>query len=168
MAMFGWFARAHVYRGWVHSQVGSSDEAVAAFETAKRLDDSPWTAGWPGYGLGQAGRRSEAQQILDELQRASLLGREVAFLEAVVYTGLQEWSCALDRLDKACSQRSLAFSVLKYMPAFDDLRNKRRFAPLLRHRTGATARDRRKARAAVAVGAARIQGRQSCSRKGPE
>jgi serine/threonine-protein kinase len=113
-----------------YSQIGALDQAVAAFEAARRLDDSPWVAGWLGYGYGRARRRAEAEGILGELRDVSEGGIEVAFLLALVYTGLGEQERALSSLEQASAERSLVFNVARYMPAFDPLRDDPRFERL--------------------------------------
>jgi serine/threonine-protein kinase len=125
------FARAHVYGGLVHAERGNFGEAVSAFETASRFDGSPWTTGWLGYGCGKAGRRAEAERVLADLRRMSQSGIEVAFQEALVQTGLGEREQALESLERALTERSLGFSVARYFPVFDDMRDDRRFQRLV-------------------------------------
>jgi tetratricopeptide (TPR) repeat protein len=121
------FARAHLYAGWALASEGALDEALTELETAKRLNDSPWVSGWLGYTYGRIGRRAEAERILAKLREISLRGHEVAYFEALVHAGLGETAHALDSLGRACDERSISFSVARYVPAFDDLRSEPRF-----------------------------------------
>jgi len=126
------FPRAHVYAGWAHSQRGELDDAVAAFETAKRLDDSPWTVGWLGYGYARVGRGRDAQRVLGELRQASKRGQEVALFEALVHAGLADTDRAIESLEQACAEGSIASNVARYVSAFDGLRDDPRFPQLVR------------------------------------
>jgi hypothetical protein len=51
---------------------------------------------------------------------------------AAVYIGLGETDRAFEWLQRACEERATALVNLKVEPAFDGLRNDRRFANLLR------------------------------------
>jgi tetratricopeptide (TPR) repeat protein len=125
----------------VHAHRGEADQAVAAFEAAGRLDDSPWAAAWLGYGYGLAKRRLEAGRVLARLKASSAEGCEVAFFDALVYAGLKDHARALDSLDRACAERSLAFSVAAHLPAFEDLRHDPRFQHVLRRYAQRAAAD---------------------------
>jgi TolB-like protein/Flp pilus assembly protein TadD len=124
------FARAHLYAGWAHSLNGAAEEAVTAFEKARSLDDGPLVAGWQGYGYGRAGRREAADRIGQELRRLAHEGRETAFFLALVQAGLGKTEEAVESLEQACGERSLGVGLSRYLPAFDGLREDRRFRRL--------------------------------------
>jgi TolB-like protein/Tfp pilus assembly protein PilF len=133
------FARAHLYGGLAYAQTGRYREAVEAFERAREKDDSPWTVGWLGYGFGKATRAAEARAVLDELEGLGSAGREVAFLQALVYTGLGAGDRALDCLERALDEQMLASSLTPYLPVFDDLRHDARFQRIVERMAARTA-----------------------------
>jgi tetratricopeptide (TPR) repeat protein len=84
-----------------------------------------------GYGYAAAGRKVEAQKVLDQLNEFSK-GRYVpAFHRAIIYAGLGEKDKAFEWLRKAYEEEHFIIAI-KVHPAYDPLRSDPRFADLLR------------------------------------
>jgi len=92
----------------------------------------------PPYGLAyvyaKAGRRAEAQQLLNRMNEASKQRYIPAMNSARIYSALGEKDKAFDWLEKAYADRSIAAQTfgIKVDPSFDPLRSDPRFANLLR------------------------------------
>ena len=83
------------------------------------------------HACAAAGLKSEALQLLEQLQRTAPGSYLDASRVALVYTGLGEFDTALDWLDKGYEQRSVGMVVLKPDPRFDPLRTHPRYRALL-------------------------------------
>ena len=113
---------------------GMYAQAIAELEKAEPL----WTGtsrvrGPLGRVYGLAGRRAEAQRVLQELLRDRAGPKYIAADDiAAVYIGLGETDRAFSWLRQACEERATALVNVKVEPAFDGLRGDPRFADLLR------------------------------------
>ncbi len=105
------------------------EEGISELQKAK---DNPDSRALLGYGYAVAGKRSEAQNILEELQRLSKRKYVASAPVAIIYIGLGEKDKALERLEKAYDERLWEMAMLKVNPVFDPLRSDPRFAVLLR------------------------------------
>jgi TolB-like protein/Flp pilus assembly protein TadD len=109
------------------------DDAIHTLEKAASLSDrSPAVLGVLARAYAHGGRRAEAVQVVDELQRR---GRKdyvpaAAFLNA--YLGLGDKEKAFVWLERAAQERSNIMQYLKVHPFFDLLRGDPRFADYLR------------------------------------
>src|SRR4029077_7858059 len=94
----------------------------------------------PLSGLGNAyavaGRRAEAQKVLDQLNDLSKRKYVPAWFIAIIYVGLREKDKAFECLEKSYEERSIGFgSAIKVDPIWDPLRSALRFQDLLRRMT---------------------------------
>ncbi len=123
---------AHSFLGWVYLFRSRFADAVAEFETARRLDDNPETLACLGYCHATSGQHARAKEHLDAL--TELAGhRYVAPVNlALVYIGLGDKEQAFTWLEKARDDHSQWLSEIRVDPAFDPLRSDPRFADLLR------------------------------------
>jgi serine/threonine-protein kinase len=118
----------------VYEAKGMYPEAIAELVKA----ESFWVGtsrvkGPLGRVYGLAGRRAEAQGVLQELLRDRAGSKYIAADDiAAVYIGLGETDRAFSWLQQACEERATALVNVKVEPAFDGLRGDRRFADLLR------------------------------------
>jgi eukaryotic-like serine/threonine-protein kinase len=87
-----------------------------------------------GYVYAKAGRRVEAQKVLDHLNDLSKREFLAAASRARIYAGLGEKDKAFEWLEKSYEERSLAtgFGNIRVDPAYDPLRSDPRLADLLR------------------------------------
>jgi len=124
---------ARWYLGFTLIGAQRFDEAIAMLEKAASLSDrSSAVLGVLVGAYASAGRRAEALQVLDELQRRRRAGYvpPAAFLNA--YLGLGDSEQAFTWLGRAAEERSNIMQFLKVHPFFDPLRADPRFAEFLR------------------------------------
>jgi TolB-like protein/DNA-binding winged helix-turn-helix (wHTH) protein/Tfp pilus assembly protein PilF len=125
------FVQAHYYLAEVDSMTNSYPEALAELEKIKSTDAVP-ANGLRGYVYAMQGRRREALQIVDGLQRIAKPLYVDPVLIANIYAGLGEKDLAFTWLDKAYRQHSAGMITLKQSPVYDRLRSDPRFVDLLR------------------------------------
>lgn len=123
------------YRGLAYEQKGMYPEAILEFQKGVKLSGSPLMLALLGHAYAAAGKTSEAQHVLSELQ--DLQGRRYVspYTVAAIYTGLGEKDQAFKWLEKAYEERDIWLMNLKVDPVFSKLRSDRRFPDLLA-RTG--------------------------------
>jgi tetratricopeptide (TPR) repeat protein len=124
--------------GWDYEQEGMHEQAVAEFKKAVELTDksSPTFSSFYLAGLAHAyalaGRRSDAEQVLQVLLER---GRQLyvsPFDIALIYTALGEKDTAFAWMTKAVAERSTWLVYSKWEPRLDPLRSDPRFQDLLR------------------------------------
>jgi TolB-like protein/Tfp pilus assembly protein PilF len=125
------FIRTHLMLGNAYIQKSMYKEGIAELEKESALfPDSPGPVSWLGYAYAVAGRRAEAQKMLDQLTELSKQKYVAAVDAARIYSGLGEKDKAIEWLEKGYEDRSIVF--IKVDPTFDPLRSDPRFADLLR------------------------------------
>jgi serine/threonine-protein kinase len=134
LAMDPNFGIAHQLLGWVYTAKSMYPEAIREWQTAvKLLGEDPFVISSLGQVYGRAGRRAEAQKILDQLMERSKRGYVPAMAMATVYEGLGDKDRAFQWLAKAFEERNPMLALgLKTDPIFDRLRPDPRFTDLLR------------------------------------
>ncbi len=125
------FYVTHIFLGWAYEQKGQFPEAIAEFETASRLDDSPVILAALGRAYAVSGKRGEAQKVLEELKELSQRRYVSPYLMAIIYTGLRKKDQAFEWLEEAYQDRSDWLAWLKVDPRLDSLRSDPRFTDLL-------------------------------------
>jgi DNA-binding winged helix-turn-helix (wHTH) protein/tetratricopeptide (TPR) repeat protein len=127
------FAYAHFGLGHALQQQGKLAEAVEELRRAVEL--APGNPVWQaalGQALAWAGRPDEARRIVGELEeradREYVESSDFAFL----WTALGEPDRAIDRLERACDERSRFVALLATWPIYDPLRTHPRWPDLLR------------------------------------
>ena len=128
------FGVAHLYLGYVYlQQPGRTAEAVAEFQKAQDyMGEDPETLSALGHAYAAAGRRADAQKILDQLRERSARGYVSPYFMAVVYAGLGEHERAFEWLEKSYEDRHPGMILLKSDPRFDPLRRDPRLSNLIR------------------------------------
>jgi serine/threonine protein kinase/Flp pilus assembly protein TadD len=128
------FALAHSDLGLVYSQESMYQEAITESEKALVSEQRTATLADLAYVYGKAGRRAEAQKILDRLTDLSKQKYVQPRLLARVYVGLGNKEKAFEYLEKSYQDRSLGtqFSGINKDPTLEPLRSDPRFADLLR------------------------------------
>ena len=126
------FAYAHYVLGSAYEQKGDLGKAIIEFQKAATLNANPVYPAGLGHAFALAGRRREAQKLLDQLSTLSK-ERNIAWNEiAVIYVGLGENDRALATLKTAYEKHSSQLNWLKVDPRFDHLHKDTRFQDVLR------------------------------------
>ena len=120
-----------VWLGLALQVEGRHAEAVAEFEKVIELCDVSWARGTLIGGYGAAGRREDAERMLqNELERGRETQDPIIFVWG--YLGLGDFDSALDWAEKAVEARSGMLPVMiKCDPRFDPLRGNPRFEKVL-------------------------------------
>ena len=124
--------------GWGYEQKGMHEQAIASFENAVDLTNknSPVFSAFYTAGLGHvyavAGRRSDAQMVLQSLLERARQSYVSPFDIALIYTALGDNDTAFTWMTKAVAERSTWLVYNKWEPRLDPLRSDPRFQDLLR------------------------------------
>jgi serine/threonine-protein kinase len=112
---------------------GKLEEAVAMHEKAVALTErsQTWYVGHLGASYGAAGRRAEAEAILDELRDRSSREYVAPFHVSFVHVGLGNFDAAIAELELAIEQRNALAWWPRVEPHFDPMRSHPRFANVL-------------------------------------
>ncbi|HEY6251076.1 MAG TPA: winged helix-turn-helix domain-containing protein [Candidatus Angelobacter sp.] len=122
---------AHLLLGQVYEEQQRSAEAIAEFQKADEA-----SAGGASASLGHlyaiTGRRADALSMLQKLDQAARHRYVSPYSKALIYVGLGQKDEAMDQLQKAFEDRSLAPPVLLFDPRLDPLRTEPRFRDFVR------------------------------------
>ena len=121
------FARYSLAIAYAHK--GEYDTAIEIF--LSRKVSSPGTNPMLGYTYGMAGRRDEAQRVLDFLLEKSKGTFVPHSLIAAVYIGLDKKEKALDFLEQGFEEHDTWIYTFKVDPMWDRLRGEPRFEEML-------------------------------------
>ena len=131
------FIPAHTGLAQAYQEKEMFEEAIAELKKASALGRAGGEA-WLGNAYALAGKRDEAQKILDELKEASKQRYVSPFEFALIYMGLGEKDHAFEWLNKTFDENPYRISFIKFNPRFDSLRSDPRFTDLLRRMKLAT------------------------------
>jgi len=126
------FVQARLWLGRLYEQQGRYEEAIAELKQVFDLSKDNEVLAALGHTYAVAGRRSEAHQVLAQLEGLSKQHNISPSDVATIYAGLSEKDQAFAWLRKACEERVGGVTTLKVNPKFDGLRSDPRFADLLR------------------------------------
>ena len=133
------FAPAHARLGMNYLKNGMYEEAITEHKKATGIDERPGRVARLGYAYAVAGRRDEAQKVIDDLKEQQSKGRYVSpFHFALIYMGLGDKDQAFVLLEKTCDEGSDVLWDIKLSPKFDSLRSDAHFTDLLRRMKLAT------------------------------
>ncbi len=125
------FWQAHRYLGGVYTMKQRFDDAIAEFKMADANDARD--AGLTVYAYGMAGRKTEAQQMLEAIKKlAARRGDLDKFPLALAYIGLGEKDQAITCLEQDYGTHADYMTSLKSSPEYDSLRSDSRFVDLMR------------------------------------
>jgi len=125
------FARAHYELGLVLEEEGKLDEAIAEFKTGlKMLPDNVAALTALGHAQGRAGRRAEAEKVIERLRELSKQQYVSPFQTAVIYAGMDERKLAIEWLEKSRDERFNWMPFIKVDPVLKNLRSEPRFIEL--------------------------------------
>jgi len=124
----------HYELGIGYQGMGKPLEAISEYQRAVELSEGNLDATAAlAHAFAVIGRRTEAKNILRDLERKSQSEYVSPYLIATIYAGLGDKDNAFGFLDKAYAERSLDISwFLKADLRIDNLRSDPRFKTLLR------------------------------------
>jgi TolB-like protein/Flp pilus assembly protein TadD len=122
----------YYWPGVAYSEKGMHSEAIAALQTAAGIDDSPLIRGVLACALERAGRRAEAQKVIDDLILASKNKFVSQTSIAMGYAGLGDVDKAFEWLNKALESHDEQIIWIYKHPMFATLRNDPRYQELLK------------------------------------
>ncbi|HVQ47320.1 MAG TPA: tetratricopeptide repeat protein, partial [Gemmatimonadales bacterium] len=126
------FAGAHVTLGRVYVEQGRMAEAIGEFQRAVELRGrNALDVAYLAAAYAVAGKRSEAQRLLVELERRSRREQVPPTVLAIVHIALGEDERAFDLLDRAIAEHDGWFAEFIFHPTFDPLRSHPRYTVLL-------------------------------------
>ena len=110
---------------------GRYDEALAEMLKARPLVKSPRQLARIGYVYAAAGKRDEANKILEEVKGIAGERYDLGAHIAAIYAALGNKDQAFAWLDNAYEAHTFDLIELKVNPKFDTLRSDSRFSDLL-------------------------------------
>ncbi|MCA1557940.1 MAG: tetratricopeptide repeat protein, partial [Acidobacteria bacterium] len=123
----------HQYLGRTYIQKGMHREAIAELERARELSgNAPEVVASLGHAYAVAGRTSEAQKALADLDEIARERYVLPYFRAAVYTGLGDRDQAFAWLERAYEERHPGLVLINIDPRFDTLRSDPRFADIMR------------------------------------
>jgi tetratricopeptide (TPR) repeat protein len=128
------FAITHSILGNAYEAQGELDKAIREYEKVRELEGKkPFLApGSLGRAFARAGRKDEAQSILDSLVESRARGDRVSLSIALIYLGFGDKDKTFEWLEKAYKEQDANLLYLKVEPMWNDLRSDPRFTELLR------------------------------------
>ena len=126
------FSISHYVLGVSYRQLGHIDKALDHSRKAVSLSGFFSFKGEMGVTLAMAGRRTEALEVLSELESVSTTRYVSAQWPAVIHAALGDSEAALTFLERAFDARAIQLLWLAVDPAFDPLRGEPRFKEILR------------------------------------
>jgi tetratricopeptide (TPR) repeat protein len=123
---------AHTLLAMAYEQKGEARKAIAEFQKARKLSQSPFTQANLARGYAMAGNRAEALKLVAELEEDCKRLCVAPYDVAAVYAGLGEKDQALTWLERAYATRSWFLPWLQIDARFDGLRSDPRFLDLVR------------------------------------
>jgi DNA-binding winged helix-turn-helix (wHTH) protein/TolB-like protein/Flp pilus assembly protein TadD len=122
---------ARRYLGLAYEAKGMYPEAISEFQTGVKLSGSPLMLALLGHAYAVAGRKADAQQVLNDLQQLQSQRYVSPYTVAAIYTGLGDQEQAFKWLDRAVEERDIWLMNLKVDPVFAKLRSQRKFTDTL-------------------------------------
>ena len=122
---------ARRYLGLAYEAKGMYAEAIAEFQTGVKLSGSPLMLALLGHAYAAAGKKAEAQQVLNDLQQLQEQRYVSPYTVAAIYAGLGDQQRAFEWLEKAVEGRDIWLMNLKVDPVFAKLRSERQFTDIL-------------------------------------
>ena len=126
------FFLAHLFLGDVYRFMSRFEEAGASYHNVlDLLGRQPIVLGRLGALYATWNRRTEALQIVSELQALSAQRHVLPTIIAGIYIALKDYDEMFVWLEKACDVKDTQLSMLKVWPAYDPVRSDTRFQILL-------------------------------------
>jgi len=129
------FSVAHYDLGKAYLRKGNVSDAIAEFKKAATLLPLSEEKAALGYAYTRAGRRAEANRLLQTCLNQSSSGYVSWYGVTFIYVGLGERDEAFESLEKAYQQHDSRLRDIQQEPLFENLRSDQRFSRLV-HRVG--------------------------------
>lgn len=128
------FVVAHEMLGQIYTQKRMYDAAIAEFQKARTLDpgDGPKMLLAIGQTHALAGRKAEAEKMLQQVKTISTQKYVPAYYMAEFYACMGQKNIAFEWLNRALERRDRSLTSLGFDPQLDNLRSDPRFTELLR------------------------------------
>jgi serine/threonine-protein kinase len=119
--------------GWTLEQQGKFDDAISEITISTRLTDFPQVIAALAHAQAMAGRRNEADRLLQDLVELSKRRYVSPYDVATVYAANSDTENALAFLEKACDGRSGWLPLwMRVDPKLDGIRGQERFSAILK------------------------------------
>jgi TolB-like protein len=125
-----WWAYQNL--GLAYERKKQYPEAIAALEKARLVDVNPSSLGYLGYVYAAAGKKAEAQKVLEELKELSRKRYVSPYNIACIYAGLNDKDQAFEWLERGYQERSFFMANLKAETVLDNLHDDPRYQDLLK------------------------------------
>lgn len=125
------YFRARMWLGCAYEQLGMHEQAIAEYQSAASLDESPYVLEWLARAHALSGNTEAAQKILLELVELPDRVYLDSYYLASVDAALREEQRAVKKLETAVQDRSCWLSRLCTDPIFDSVRSTLGFSELL-------------------------------------
>ena len=122
---------ARRYLGLAYEAKGMYPEAIAEFQTGVKLSGSPLMLALLGHAYAVAGKKAEAQQVLNDLQQLQEQRYVSPYTVAAIYAGLGDQEQTFKWLDRAVEERDIWLMNLKVDPVFAKFHSQRKFTDTL-------------------------------------
>ncbi|HEU4435603.1 MAG TPA: winged helix-turn-helix domain-containing protein [Pyrinomonadaceae bacterium] len=122
---------ARRYLGLAYEAKGMYAEAITEFQTGVKISGSPLMLALLGHAYAASGKKTEAQQVLTDLQQLQDQRYVSPYTVAAIYAGLGDKEQAFKWLDTAVESRDIWLMNLKVDPVFAKLRSERKFTDTL-------------------------------------
>ncbi len=127
----GWF-NGYYWMGMVDVMDGRLSDSITNLQKSVDLNkDALRPQGMLGYSLGASGRRSEALELLKEIENRNSEGVAAASNIATIYIGLGDKEKAYEWLEKGFQDKDIEISRSDWFPQFNSLREEPRFKALM-------------------------------------
>jgi TolB-like protein/Flp pilus assembly protein TadD len=126
------FIHTNAYLGLNYEQKGMLAQGIEAFRKSLGVPPQPFTIGALGHAYAVAGQRTEAEEVLKQMQERYQHGYFPAFYIALLYAGLGDKDHAFTWLEKAYNERYPWLIHLEVDPRLSNLRSDPRFQELVR------------------------------------
>ncbi len=127
------YGLSHYFLAQAYLALDRHAEALTELERANQaMGSPPFSMAALAYGLGRAGRRAEAEEMIRDFERRRAEGYYPAFAFAMAHAGLGNDEQALEWLERAADERLMGYYLPSVEQAWDPLREQARFRSLLR------------------------------------
>ncbi len=123
---------AQAVLGWAYEQKAMYQPAITTFQKLTQSNDSVMAAAGLGHVYGIAGKKRDAQEILDKLIERAKRDYVSPYDLAIVCAGTGDREQAFQWLEKAYQERAHYLVHIKWEPRFENLHSDPHFENLLR------------------------------------